>query len=516
MRAATPAVYFVALIVVALMLGPVLYIILGGFRTNSQITTNPAGMPDPWVFTNYIDVLTEGTFWTLMLNSSIVAVATTVGVILMGLMASYVLARYQFRGRGALYALFAAGLMFPITVAITPLYIVVRNLGLINSLAGVILPQIAFALPTTIIILVPFLRAIPDEIQEAAFIDGCSRLGFFWRMVLPLAVPGVITVGILAFIGSWNSYLLPLFLLSDNANFHAAARCAGLLVAVLRRHRESARLHLTVDDPGTGLLQPLRAAHRRRPHRGGQGMSDVRLPPVSERVQSLHAQMTLDEKLGQLVGYWVDQGDELVAPMAGEMATSTKYEDATAHGIGHLTRVYGTRPVDPVERAAWLWNEQRRLRDQTRLGIPAIVHEECLTGLAAWKAATFPTPLAWGASFDPALVEEMGRLIGDSMRAARHPSGARPGARRHPRPPLGARRRVHRRGPLRRRHDRHRLCARACRMPASTPPSSTSSAIRPLKPAATMRPCTWADANSPMCCSRPSRWPSATAARARS
>ncbi|WP_243075544.1 glycoside hydrolase family 3 N-terminal domain-containing protein [Microbacterium sp. SS28] len=145
-------------------------------------------------------------------------------------------------------------------------------------------------------------------------------------------------------------------------------------------------------------------------------MSDVRLPPVSGRVQSLHARMTLEEKLGQLVGYWVDQGDELVAPMAGEMATSTKYEEAAAHGIGHLTRVYGTRPVDPVERAAWLWAEQRRLREQTRLGIPAIVHEECLTGLAAWKAATFPTPLAWGASFDPALVEEMGRLIGGSMR----------------------------------------------------------------------------------------------------
>jgi beta-glucosidase-like glycosyl hydrolase len=145
-------------------------------------------------------------------------------------------------------------------------------------------------------------------------------------------------------------------------------------------------------------------------------MSEVRFPPVSERVQSLHARMTLDEKLGQLVGYWVDQGDELVAPMAGEMVTSTKYEDATAHGIGHLTRVYGTRPVDPVERAAWLWSEQRRLREETRLGIPAIVHEECLTGLAAWKAATFPTPLAWGASFDPELVEEMGRLIGGSMR----------------------------------------------------------------------------------------------------
>jgi len=139
--------------------------------------------------------------------------------VLLGLMASYVLARYSFRGRGILYAMFAAGLMFPMTVAITPLYLVVKNLGLMNSLGGVILPQIAFALPTTIIILVPFLRAIPDEIQEAAFIDGCSRLGFFWRMIVPLAMPGVITVGILAFIASWNSYLLPLFILNNDAVF---------------------------------------------------------------------------------------------------------------------------------------------------------------------------------------------------------------------------------------------------------------------------------------------------------
>lgn len=138
---------------------------------------------------------------------------------------------------------------------------------------------------------------------------------------------------------------------------------------------------------------------------------------VSTRVADLVARMTLDEKLAQLVGFWVDQGDEVVAPMAGEMASSTAYADATVHGLGQLTRVYGTRPVDPIERATWLWNEQRRLVRETRLGIPALVHEECLTGLAAWQAATFPTPLAWGAAFDPGLVEEMGALIGESMRA---------------------------------------------------------------------------------------------------
>ena len=140
------------------------------------------------------------------------------------------------------------------------------------------------------------------------------------------------------------------------------------------------------------------------------------LPAVSDRVRLLHAEMTLDEKLAQLVGYWVDKGDDNVAPLDGEMVAATSYADATAHGIGHLTRVYGTRPVDPVERAGWLWAEQRRLRAETRLGIPALVHEECLTGLAAWKAATFPTPLAWGAAFDPELVEEVGAAIGASMR----------------------------------------------------------------------------------------------------
>ena len=138
--------------------------------------------------------------------------------------------------------------------------------------------------------------------------------------------------------------------------------------------------------------------------------------PVSARVDALLAQMTLEEKLAQLVGYWLDQGGEVVAPMQGEMATAAGYEEATRYGLGHLTRVYGTRPVDPVERAGWLWSEQRRLVAETRLGIPALVHEECLTGLAAWKAATFPTPLAWGAAFHPELVEEMGSVIGESMR----------------------------------------------------------------------------------------------------
>ncbi|WP_156762179.1 glycoside hydrolase family 3 N-terminal domain-containing protein [Microbacterium karelineae] len=143
------------------------------------------------------------------------------------------------------------------------------------------------------------------------------------------------------------------------------------------------------------------------------------MPTVSDRVQDILDAMTLEEKAAQIVGYWLDQGGEVVAPMADEMATSDAdhtLAEITRHGIGHYTRVYGTRPVEPAQRAAWLREEQRRLVRETRLGIPAIVHEECLTGLAAWRAATFPTPLAWGASFDPDLVEEMAASIGDSMR----------------------------------------------------------------------------------------------------
>jgi raffinose/stachyose/melibiose transport system permease protein len=213
------AIYFVALVVIGLMLAPVAYIILGGFRSNSEITLDPSGLPQVWQWSNYGDVLASGTFWRQVGNSAIAAIATTVFVVALGLMAAFGLSRYSFRGRGIVYALFTAGLMFPLTVAITPLYILVRNLGLMNSLAGVVVPQIAFALPMTIIILVPFLAAIPNELQEAAAIDGLGRLGFFWRMVLRLSLPGVITVGILAFIGSWNAYMLPLFILNNEAAY---------------------------------------------------------------------------------------------------------------------------------------------------------------------------------------------------------------------------------------------------------------------------------------------------------
>lgn len=215
----SPVTYFIALLLIAVCLAPVVYIVLGGFRTNSQISTNPAAFPSPWVFKNYAAVLSSVTFWGEFANSIIVALLSTIGVVVLGVMVSFVIARYDFKFKGAMYSLFAAGLMFPMVIAITPLYLVIKDLGLVDSLFGLIVPQIAFGLPTTVIILVPFLRAIPNEIEEAASIDGASRLGFFFRMVIPLAVPGVVTVAILSFIGSWNNYVLPLYILNSQANY---------------------------------------------------------------------------------------------------------------------------------------------------------------------------------------------------------------------------------------------------------------------------------------------------------
>ncbi|WP_156165225.1 carbohydrate ABC transporter permease [Demequina rhizosphaerae] len=205
----------IALVGVGLTLGPILYLILGGFRTQGDLAANPTGFPDPFMWQNYWDILSKPLFWRQLLNSTLVAVATTAGVVLFGTMAAYPLARYSFKGRELVFVIFTTGLMFPLTVAVLPLYLLLRDMG-ISGLWGLVIPQIAFGLPVTIIILRPFLAALPKELEEASFMDGISRIGFFWRMLLPLARPAMVTVGVLAFIGSWNAYLLPLLLLTGD------------------------------------------------------------------------------------------------------------------------------------------------------------------------------------------------------------------------------------------------------------------------------------------------------------
>src|SRR6188768_6878 len=154
-----PFIYLLALVIAGISIGPVLYVIISGFRTTKQMNEDLAGWPDPWVLSTYGKVLfgADSYFWSQALSSTLIALGTTIGVVLLGIMAAFVIARYEFRGRQGLYALFTAGLLFPISVAILPLNIMLQSLGLNGSLWGVIIPQVAFALPTTVIILVPFL-----------------------------------------------------------------------------------------------------------------------------------------------------------------------------------------------------------------------------------------------------------------------------------------------------------------------------------------------------------------------
>ncbi|GAA0989773.1 carbohydrate ABC transporter permease [Acrocarpospora macrocephala] len=209
------ALHAVVIVIGIFILLPILYGVLGGFKNNQQLSTNPIGLPDPWVPSNYTNVLASGDFWVQVWNSSFIALATTFITVGVSALAAFVFARFAFRGREFLFTVFAAGLMFPFAVAILPLFLLLRFFGLLNNPLGVILPQAAFGLSLTIIILRQFFRSIPGEIEEAATLDGCTPFGFFWRILLPMARPALATVSVLAIVGSWNNFFLPLVVFND-------------------------------------------------------------------------------------------------------------------------------------------------------------------------------------------------------------------------------------------------------------------------------------------------------------
>jgi raffinose/stachyose/melibiose transport system permease protein len=211
----SPLIYVVALVVAALTIVPIVFVIVGGFRSTGQIADKPYGLPHPWLISNYTGILGSSAFWRQIANSMLIASTATALAVGFGSLAAFALSRYSFKGRDALYSFFVLGLLFPAGVAILPLYLLLRDLNILDTPWAVALPEAAFSLPVTIVILRPFMRNIPSELEDAAVIDGCTRFGFFWRILIPLSKPALITVGILAFIGSWNAYLLPLLLLSD-------------------------------------------------------------------------------------------------------------------------------------------------------------------------------------------------------------------------------------------------------------------------------------------------------------
>ena len=211
--------FVILLAVAAAILLPIVYAVLGGFKDNGQLAGSPVSLiPDPWVFDNYANVLwgeNAPEFWGELFNSVIVAIVAVGVTVACASAAAFVFARIRFRGREAMYTLFVFGLLFPTAVAILPLYILIRQLGLSGSLLGVALPQAAFGLPLSIVILRPFFRSIPMELEDAARMDGCGSFGFFWRVLLPLSRPALATVSVLAIVTTWNAFILPLVVLNS-------------------------------------------------------------------------------------------------------------------------------------------------------------------------------------------------------------------------------------------------------------------------------------------------------------
>jgi raffinose/stachyose/melibiose transport system permease protein len=209
--------YAVVALVLVIVLVPLSFAILGGFRDNPQLVADPVGLPDPWVFSNYTGILTSGTFWTQLWNSVSIALMSAALLLPAASLAAFVLARYRFPGRELIFAFFTLGLLFPVAMAILPLFITLRDIGLISTSIGVALPQAAFYLPLSIVIMRPFFSAIPQELQDAAAVDGASPFRIYWSLMLPLSRPVLSTVSILAIVGSWKAFFLPLLVLIDDA-----------------------------------------------------------------------------------------------------------------------------------------------------------------------------------------------------------------------------------------------------------------------------------------------------------
>ncbi|MFI6598149.1 carbohydrate ABC transporter permease [Nonomuraea sp. NPDC050536] len=205
----------VALFVWALLIVlPLLWTFLASFKNNTEIFGDPLQLPGALRFDNWVRAWDTAHIGRYMFNTVIVVALSTFGTMLFGSMAAYVLARYTFFGNRFIYYLFVAGMAFPVFLALSTLFGVVKQLGLLDTYTGVILVYIAYSLPFTVFFMAAFFRTLPDAVAEAAMIDGASHTRTFFQVMLPMAKPGLISITIFNVLGQWNQYLLPLVLLA--------------------------------------------------------------------------------------------------------------------------------------------------------------------------------------------------------------------------------------------------------------------------------------------------------------
>jgi N-acetylglucosamine transport system permease protein len=195
---------------------PMVWLLYTAFKPTSELFASAWSLPVEWKLDNFVEAWSEARIGDFFWNSLFVTISTLLVQLFVGSMASYSLAKYRFRAQGILYYGFLAGMMFPLFLGIVPLFFLVKSLGLLDSHLGLIVVYAAFGIPFTVFVLTAFFRTIPTEIMEAGVMDGCGHFSLYWRIMLPLAKPGLTTVGIFTFISIWNEYILALVLLSSS------------------------------------------------------------------------------------------------------------------------------------------------------------------------------------------------------------------------------------------------------------------------------------------------------------
>jgi raffinose/stachyose/melibiose transport system permease protein len=215
----TQVIYYAVLVFFTfVLLLPVIWLVLASFKTNSEILSASGFFPEQFRLQGYRDALTQVALGRFFLNSFIVSTSSTILTILIASMAAYPLSRFRFPLRGTITLIFSLGIVVPVTSLIVPEVLIIRWLRLTDTKIGLILLYTALFFPLSFVILRAFFMSIPHEIEEAAIIDGASYWTLLFRLIMPLSVPGISTVGVLVFIFTWNEFLYALLLISSEEN----------------------------------------------------------------------------------------------------------------------------------------------------------------------------------------------------------------------------------------------------------------------------------------------------------
>lgn len=209
---------------------PLLWAIFSSLKSDREILSSPWTVPAGIRLDNFGRAWEQAHIGQYFLNTLIVVGLSLAGTVILSAMAAYIFARFTFRFRRFLYYFFIAGMAFPMFMALVPLFFVVKNAGILNSYQGLVLVYIAYSLPFSIFFMTSFFRTLPQSVAEAAIIDGASQWRLFWSIMLPMARPGLISIGIFNFIGQWNQYLLPLVLVQDESKYVIAQGLANLAI----------------------------------------------------------------------------------------------------------------------------------------------------------------------------------------------------------------------------------------------------------------------------------------------